>query len=130
MNEFFQICAFAAVFGAVLLFLSEKEKEFSMLATALIYILVCIYSLGRLQAMRDTFTDILQIVSASVPYVFLCKVLGIAFAGAISSSVCEALGQKGLGGIIDLLTVSEILYVAIPELKDAVQSFVHLLNIK
>lgn len=129
MSEFFQFCALATVFGAVLLFLSEKEKEFSKLATAIIYILACIYTLGKLQGLRDSLTDILQTVTTAVPYVFLSKIFSIVFAGSISSSICEALGQKGIGGIIDLLTVTEILYIAIPEVKDAIQHIVQLLKV-
>ena len=100
-----------------------------MLVTTVIYILACIYTLGKLQGLRDSLTDILQTVTTAVPYVFLSKLFGIVFAGAISSSICEALGQKGIGGIIDLLTVAEILYIAIPEVKDAIQRIVHLLGV-
>jgi len=128
MNEFFQVCAIASVSGAIILFVSGKEKEFSMLTTALLYILACIYSIEKLQGLRSMFGSFLIESKQTIPFELIYKLFGIGFAGAAAAAICETFGQKSLVGVIDLITVIEIFSTAFPYLEDMMTKILYIFN--
>lgn len=119
--EFLKICGGAAICCAAVALFAAREKELTTLISTLIYIIVMLYVIsraGELLTMLQTYFN-MENVPTYVP--LLLKAVGIALIGGVASSVCEGAGQKGASRAIDLLTVLEILYIAIPIVKELLE---------
>ncbi len=119
--EFLKICGTAAICCAAVLLFSAREKELAALISSAIYCIVMAYAITRVgELIADLQT---RFVIADMPTYFplLLKAVGVALIGGVASTVCEDAGQKGASRAIDLLAVIEILYIAIPIVRDLLE---------
>ena len=127
MSEFFQICCITALGCALLLVFSAKEKELMLILSALLTVLILLCSLDRFSTMLSIGRSLLQREFSSFSSFFL-PLFGITLGGMAASAVCEAVGQKGIAGILELLTVLEILAISISPICDMLDTVFALLK--
>lgn len=118
MMDFFKICGFAAICCSTILLLSGKEKELSSLTSSLLYVISFIYVITRGAELITEYKMYFRFDGAFLPLELILQMSGLALGGAVASAVCETVGQKGIGTTIEILSIIEIIYIAMPTVKD------------
>ena len=121
MTEFFAICGVLALCSAALLVLGGREKELSVLISAVIYVIATVFVLSKTSALIKNSASFFDKAEAVLPVKYIMQAGGAAVFGAVTSSVCEGVGQKGVAQAIETLTVIEMICMFMPIGKNLVE---------
>lgn len=124
--EFLNICGIAAICCSSILVFAGRERELSVLISCVLYCIIMLYALSQIEELLSTFRTYQSGLDLPKHFSLLLKCGGVAIVGAIASAICENAGQTSAAKAIDLLTVLETLFIALPifkELMEKVSSF-------
>lgn len=122
--EFVKICGFAVSCGALVLIIANREKELTAAISSVIYIIVMLYAVTRIDELISSIKVIVT-ASSEIPYInYIISIIGIAIIGAVASALCENTGQKTVAHAIDVITVTEIFIIVLPIFKDILEKAV------
>lgn len=127
MTDFFRICCITAIGSAVLLIFVGKERELTSLITALLLVTVFLHAAEYFGELISPWKVFLQKTFPQYAEIFL-SIVGITLGGATATEVCDAVGQKGLSGLLEFLTVLEIILIASSPLWDILSGFLTVLT--
>ena len=114
MTGFISICAFTCICSSIILLVSKREKELSVLISSALYILVMIYGISVLSNFLSMLKDKINGYNSIPNLEILINVCGIGLISSIASSICESEGQKGLSLAIEFFATVDILKVGLP----------------
>ena len=125
--SYIKICAFSILTSALLLLISNREKELSSTISITVFLSVMIYTVTRVNEVLKWFIPYIQSISI-IDSEILIKILGLSILSFVSVSICESIGQKGISLSIEILTTIEILSVIYPTIKSLTESALKILN--
>lgn len=118
---FINICALLIICSMSIIIFSKSEKELTLIISSALYIIVMIYAvtyIGQLiESLRQYFNDI-----SYLDFDLLLKIVGISIISAVTSSVCESTGQKGMASAIETIAIVEIIILLKPFLRETLAS--------
>ncbi len=124
---YIKICAFSILSSALLLLISNREKELSSTISITVFLSVMIYTVSRINEVLKWFVPYLESINI-INTDILIKILGISILSFVSVSICESIGQKGIALSIEILTTIEILAVFYPTIKSLTDNILNILN--
>ena len=114
MTGFIGICAFVCICSSLIILISKREKELSVLISSVIYILVMLYVITCLNGILDSVKSHLNGLNSYPGLNLLIKMCGIGIMSATASCICEGEGQKGLSIAVEIFAMVEILRYGLP----------------
>lgn len=118
---FINICALLIICSMSIMIFSKSEKELTLIISSALYIIVMIYAVSHIgqliESLRQYFNDIRYL-----DFDLLLKIGGISIISAVTSSVCESTGQKGMANAIETIAIVEIIILLEPFLKETLSS--------
>ena len=121
MTDFFSFCGILVISSAMLTILSEREKQLSSLISSLIYIISFVYILGKASSLFDKATKIFGGFETAIPIEYIMQMCGIAILGTVCTSLCEQVGQKGIGAALEIFAIVEAMYISFPWCTDMIK---------
>lgn len=127
MMVFFQVCSTVVLCCGLLLLFSTKERELLSLLSAMLLLFVLLYAVSRFGTLSEFFKDF-TLSDMPLGIGRFLPICGVALGGAAASAICDAIGQKSMGGALELLTVLEVLLLAFPLLRELCEKALNLLG--
>lgn len=127
MMDFISICAFATISGTIILIISKRERELSIIISSIIYIIIMIYVITKvgelISIIKTTFKNIDSESSKTI-----ISAGGLALISTASSSICKSAGYKEIAYAIEVLTAIEIILISFPSILELFNSIIEFIG--
>lgn len=124
---FINVCALLIICSLSVLIFSNKERELTVIISSALYIIVMIYAVtnvGQLFKMLEQYISNISFFDFDI----LLKIGGISVICAVTSSICESTGQKGLASAIETVAVVEIIVLILPTVKETLSKILSIIG--
>ena len=129
MSEIVRICGGALLAVCALLLLKDAKKEYAVLVTLTVLILVFSKSLTNVSSIIDYISRISSGSGLSSYVSVLIKAAGFAYITDLTVEICKSAGENQIAGFVEIAGKTEMIILALPLVTEALDLSFGMLNI-
>lgn len=115
MDIFLKSAACVLVTLVLYLVLSKQSKDFSLLLTVAVCVLLAVAAISYLEPVIDFFKKLLLMGQLNTDFFsILLKAVGIGLLAEVSGLICADAGNSALGKTLGIMAAAVILWMSVP----------------